>query len=305
MEEFRYLKNYKPSRFKAEGCIYKKKFADHAVFFINNLKHIKGQWYGQDFMLLDWQERIIRDIFGIVHRHNECRQFRHAYIEVPIKQGKSTFVSAVALLLACTDLERGGEIYVCTADKLLAENMFSNLVDMISTIPSLNRHFDINCSLRKMIFKPLKSFIRAVTPSEISHYGINAHAVIFDELCNFDERFYNTMTTATMLNREQPLVFSITSAGEKNKGAWWNLRQYSLQILSNELKNKSTFYPVIFFADVGDNWINEDVWQKANPSLGVTMTIEQFNEIFYWSQALLENRFLRDEWFKRKCLGMC
>lgn len=40
--------------------------ADHAVNFINCLKHTKGQWRGVPFELLPWQDKIIRDIFGTV-----------------------------------------------------------------------------------------------------------------------------------------------------------------------------------------------------------------------------------------------
>ena len=40
--------------------------ADRAVAFINALKHTKGEWHGQPFNLLPWQETIIRDVFGTV-----------------------------------------------------------------------------------------------------------------------------------------------------------------------------------------------------------------------------------------------
>ncbi|MCL1874036.1 MAG: hypothetical protein FWF85_07960, partial [Clostridiales bacterium] len=74
MEEPRRLKSYKPSPFKAPGSVYKERFADAAVYFVNNLKHTKGKWYGAPFDLIDWQERIIRDVFGIVRQNDECRQ---------------------------------------------------------------------------------------------------------------------------------------------------------------------------------------------------------------------------------------
>ena len=52
VEELRSLKNYKPSRFKAPGCIYKSRFADSAVFFVNQLRHTKGKWHGMPFELI-------------------------------------------------------------------------------------------------------------------------------------------------------------------------------------------------------------------------------------------------------------
>lgn len=59
----RKLKNYKPTRFMAEGSYYDKDAADHAVCFIEKFCcHTKGTWDGKPFELIDWQEQIIRDI---------------------------------------------------------------------------------------------------------------------------------------------------------------------------------------------------------------------------------------------------
>ena len=87
----------------AEGSHYDKQAADYAVSFIECLSHTKGTWAGKPFKLLDWQEKIIRDIFGII-KSNGYRQFNTAYIEIPKKNGKSELAAAVALLLTCGSL---------------------------------------------------------------------------------------------------------------------------------------------------------------------------------------------------------
>ncbi|MCG0211275.1 terminase TerL endonuclease subunit, partial [Pseudomonas aeruginosa] len=40
-------------------------------------------------------------------------------------------------------------------------------------------------------------------------------------------------------------------------------------------KYDPTFYPVIYGADADDDWTDEAVWRKANPSLGVTVPIDK------------------------------
>ncbi|ADH98317.1 terminase TerL endonuclease subunit [Salisediminibacterium selenitireducens] len=67
--------------------MYDKAKADHAVNFINCLKHTKGQWRGVPFDLLPWQDQIIRDVFGTV-KENGYRQYNTAYVEIPKKNGK-------------------------------------------------------------------------------------------------------------------------------------------------------------------------------------------------------------------------
>lgn len=77
---------YTPSPFMLPTSHYDAKRADHAVAFIQNLKHTKGKWDGKPFLLLPWQEQIVRDIFGIVKADGK-RQFRSAYVEIPKKTG--------------------------------------------------------------------------------------------------------------------------------------------------------------------------------------------------------------------------
>ena len=82
----RKLKKYVPTKFKAKDSIYDKEAADFVVTFIEQLKHTKGEFYNQPFELIDWQEQIIRDIFGTL-KPDGYRQFTTAYIEVPKKCG--------------------------------------------------------------------------------------------------------------------------------------------------------------------------------------------------------------------------
>lgn len=90
--------------------------AQKAVNFINSLKHTKGEWYGKNFALLPWQDKIVRDIFGTI-KPNGYRQYNMAYIEIPKKMGKSELAAAVALYLTCGDGEYGAEVYGCASDR--------------------------------------------------------------------------------------------------------------------------------------------------------------------------------------------
>ena len=83
----RKLKKYVPTPFKAKDSVYDKQAADNAVAFIQCLAHTKGTWAGKPFLLIDWQEQIIRDVFGTL-KPSGYRQFNTAYIEIPKKNGK-------------------------------------------------------------------------------------------------------------------------------------------------------------------------------------------------------------------------
>ena len=75
---------YTPTRFMADTSHYDKAMADRAVAFIQSLKHTKGEFYNRPFLLLPWQETIIRDLFGVL-REDGSRQFRQAIVFCPKK----------------------------------------------------------------------------------------------------------------------------------------------------------------------------------------------------------------------------
>lgn len=107
--------------------------ADYAVNFIECLCHTKGTWASKPFELIDWQEQIIRDIFGTL-KPNGYRQFNTAYVEIPKKMGKSELAAAVALLLTCGDGEERAEMYGCAADRQQATIVFDVAADMVSAM---------------------------------------------------------------------------------------------------------------------------------------------------------------------------
>lgn len=124
-KEFEYI----PTRFMLEDSYYDEEMANFAVTFIEQLCHTKGTWAGKKFKLLDWQEEIIRDLFGTL-KPNGYRQFNTAYIEIPKKNGKSELAAAVALLLCCGDGEQRAEIYGCAADRGQATIVFDVAADI-------------------------------------------------------------------------------------------------------------------------------------------------------------------------------
>ena len=92
------------------------KIADSVVeFFEKGLRHIKGKWAGQPFVLLPWQKKIVREIFGTL-KPDGTRQYKTAYIEIPRKAGKSTLASGIALYLLFEG-EPGAEIYSAAGDR--------------------------------------------------------------------------------------------------------------------------------------------------------------------------------------------
>ena len=258
----------------AKGSHYSKEEADFAVAFIENLKHTKGTWYDEPFELIDWQEQIIRDIFGTI-KANGYRQFNTAYIEIPKKQGKSELAAAVALLLTCGDGEERAEVYGCAADRKQASIVFDVAADMVRLNPTLNRTVKILDSQKKLIYMPTGSSYQVLSADVANKHGFNTHGVVFDELHTQPNRkLFDVMTQGSGDARMQPLYFLITTAGDDTNSICYEVHQKAKDILEGR-KIDPTFYPVIFGADEADDWTDPKTWKKANPSLGITVAIDK------------------------------
>ena len=270
----RKLENYTPTKFMAADSTYNKDLADYAVNFIECLCHTKGTWAGKPFELIDWQERIIRDIFGTI-KPNGYRQFTTAYVEIPKKMGKSELAAAVALLLTCGDGEERAEVYGCAADRQQATIVFDVAADMVRMCPALNRRVKILASQKRIVYQPTNSFYQVLSAEAYSKHGFNIHGVVFDELHTQPNRkLFDVMTKGSGDARMQPLYFLITTAGTDTNSICYETHQKAKDILEGR-KIDPTFYPVIYGADEEDDWTDPEVWKKANPSLGITVGIDK------------------------------
>ena len=270
----RKLKKYKPTRFMAKTSHYDKDAADYAVMFIESLCHTKGTWAGKHFELIDWQEQIIRDLFGVL-KPNGYRQFNTAYIEIPKKQGKSELAAAVALLLLCGDGEERAEVYGCAADRNQAKIVFDVAVDMVRFCPALSKRVKILESQKKITYLPTNSSYQVLSADVANKHGFNTHGVIFDELHTQPNRkLFDVMLQGSGDARMQPLYFLITTAGNDTNSICYEVHQKAIDIAEGR-KVDPTFYSVIYGAAEDEDWTDPKVWKKANPSLGITVGIDK------------------------------
>ena len=273
----RRLEKYEPTKFMLDTSHYDKEKADKAVRFIEHMKHTKGTWAGTKFELIDWQEQIIRDVFGVI-KENGYRQFNTAYIEIPKKSGKSEIAAAVALLLLCADNEQRAEIYGCAADRQQASIVFEVAADMVRMSPTLSKRTKILSATKRIVFSPTNSFYQVLSAEAYSKHGFNIHGVVFDELhAQPNRKLYDVMTKGSGDARMQPLFFLITTAGDDTNSICYEIHSKAKDILEGR-KIDHTFYPVIYGAEMDDDWTDEKVWEKANPSMGITFGIDKVRD---------------------------
>ena len=268
---------YEPTRFMLPTSHYDRDRADRAVNFIHCLKHTKGDFYNKPFRLLEWQEKVVRDLFGTV-KQDGTRQFRTAYVETGKKSGKTELAAAIALYLLCADGEQRAEVYGAAADRQQATLVYSVAADMVRLCEALNKRVKILESRKRLVYEPTNSFYQVLSADANNKHGFNVHGCIIDELhCQPDDRLFNVLTKGAGDARKQSLTFLITTAGDNLQSVCYEQHKKAQAILNGN-KTDPTFYPVIYGAPLDADWTDPEVWKLANPSLGVTFTIDKLRE---------------------------
>lgn len=264
------------------GCWFDAVAADRINSFCRRfIRHNKGQWAGQPFIPLEWQkEEIFDPLFGW-KRANGTRRFRQAFIFVAKKNGKSFFCSAFGNFLTVGDGEGGSEVYCCAVDADQANIVFAESKNMVMDSPDLRENLEVIPYRREIWHHPTHSMYKALSGTIPKKEGLHIHGLIFDELhVQRDREMFDTLRYGGAA-RVQPLLIMITTAGETRESICYEEYTYACKVRDSRDEDVDTaFFQYIKEAAEDDDWTDEKVWYKANPSLGVTITIDSFRDDF-------------------------
>jgi phage terminase large subunit-like protein len=238
-------------------------------------RHTIGKHLDKPFILTPWQAFIVGSVFGWIDS-KEIRRFRKVYVSVARKQGKSTLAAGIAILLAAFDGEAQSQVYIGATKVDQAKIVFNEAERMVKRSPILSKRFD--CRVNQLNHSESNSFIRPLG-SDRAFDGLNPHAVILDELHAWREHhrpFYNTIRTGSAA-RSQPVMFTITTAGDNLSTMWKEENQYALDVAGGRITDDAVF-SFVASLDSEDDIFDESVWPKAMPNIGVSVQPEYFRQ---------------------------
>lgn len=250
-----------------------KKRALEPIEFIQMLKLV-DDFYGQPFVLMDWQHEVLWDVYGTVNDEG-YRQYRYAYLEIPKKNSKTTTISALSVYHLVCDPPQG-QIYCCAADRAQATLVYKAAVAMIEQDETLSELLKITDSRKEIENRQTGTILKVLSAEAYTKHGINPTVVIFDELHAQPNRdLWDVMTFGAGAARKEPLWWVITTAGDDpdRSSIGWEIHEQARKIRDGELVDPS-WYVKIYSADEDDDIFDEATWFKANPSLGKTIDIE-------------------------------
>lgn len=250
---------------------------DVCQFFPLALRHSKGRNFADNpFELQPWQIFINWVLFGWKRISDGTRRFRRAHVSIARKNGKSTIAAGFGLYGLTCDNEPGAEVYVSATKKDQAKCVFEEAERMRESSPMMRSL--IKNHVNNLFVKQTNSFFRP-TSSDKPLDGPNPHFVIFDELHAWREvhrKFYNTMITGGG-SRTQPMQLTITTAGDDQSFIWLEEYKHCTGVVLGLFEDDSMF---VYIAEIddGDDPLDERVWAKANPNIGVSVSLEYLRQ---------------------------
>lgn len=238
--------------------------------FIECLTHVKGSIAGQPIHLEDWQCFLLTTVFGWVDKETGFRRYRKAYVEVPRGNGKSTLLSGIGLYMETADREPGADVYSFATTKEQAKIVFNDALAMTRGNKDFREAFGVTALNHSIIVLGTNSKFVAKSADADTLDGLNTHCGIIDELHAHKTRYVFDVVESSLTKRDQPLMFSITTAGFILDGICMEQRRTIAHILDETIQDDN-YFGIIYTIDPGDDWKDPASLEKASPNWGVSV----------------------------------
>lgn len=249
-------------------------------FFEKFLKHTKGKSARKKdnkFYLSPHQQFTLYNVFAWQTKNEDgqtIRLVRNVYEKVAKKNGKTAVMAGLALYVMAFDNELGAEVYSGATKKDQAKLSFEQAQQFVEASPMLKKlYINYQSSIDAKIKGKLLGKFKPLEKNADSQDGINSHLSIIDEYHAHPSDALKENLESSSAARLQPITYTITTAGTNLHGVCKNFEDSCINILEGVAED-DTFLIMIHDLDQEDDWENPENWIKANPNLGVTVSLD-------------------------------
>ena len=274
-----------------KAFFYDAKKANRAISFVENFcRHHEGALAPELIKLEPWEKALTALIFGIVDA-NGFRQFREVCIIIARKNGKTLLAAAWASYATFCDGEYGARIYFCAPKLQQASLCYDAFYQMISKEPELSNL----CKKRRtdIYIESTNSSVAPLALSAKKSDGFNISFCINDEIASWrgdpGKKMYEVIKSSFGA-RQQPLLISISTAGYENEGVYDELIARGTRVLLGDGKEKRLL-PVFYMIDNVEKWNDINELKKANPNLGVSVSVDYMLEEIAIAEQSLSKKY--------------
>ncbi|UVC10180.1 terminase large subunit [Rhizobium sp. TH2] len=254
-------------------------YGERAVTFLRRLRHpaansnapkgANDNQHPNAFQLHDWQERIVRRIYG--PRHLDGRRVVETVFWMIPRGNRKTSLAAALALLHTIGPERvpAGQVIFAASDREQAGIGFkeaANIVRMDRRLEAATKIYTAHNSAKKIVFKAEGVELQAISSDGAAQHGKTPAFVLVDEIHVWKGRDLWEALKSGMVKTSGTLMVIATTAGRGNENIGFDQYHYARRVARGEIDNPA-YLPIIFEADATDDWQSEEVWHRVNPGL--------------------------------------
>lgn len=234
-------------------------------------------------LLQDWEIFIVYNLVGFYYKGTNERRYKEAFIFIPRKNGKTTFIAGLAWGLSILERKSGATIYVVAASQKQACQSFEFILHslrakgMIEDFRVLNNNAEhsISYQFTDDEGKTVGSIhIEALASNPDAQDSFNCNIAIADEIHAFKKASQYNRFKEAMKAYTNKLMIGITTAGDEINSFCYRRLDYAVKVVSGIVEDDSLFC-FISRADKDKNgnvdYTNAEQHEKANPSYGRTI----------------------------------
>lgn len=263
------------SWFGMDDRYFDEKAASKVVKFISHFRHWSGRWKDKPFNLLPFQKFIVYSIFGFKWKSSGERVIKKVYVSMARKNAKTMLASAIQAYMLVAEGEGDSQVYTIantTSQASLAFDMEKTLLKQLDPKGKFFKYY------RDMVKFPHTNSLLRVLSSDYSRLdGLNAYSAIVDEYHAATTNEVYSILRTSQASRTNSLIMVITTAGFRLESPCKQMEDACVDILNGVVRDDSQL-AIIFTLDEGDDYRDESVWVKANPSLGEIVRPEYLRE---------------------------
>ena len=283
---------------EAKRYYFDQKKANAAIEWIeSHCFHTEGPLAPGAIELEVWQKAFFSCVYGLVDE-NGHRQFREVVLLVGRKNGKTKIASSLGDYTYRQEGGFGSRVF-CIAPKLDQADLVYNDIWMMTTLDpewqelkeeltqtnerglrvkddsALPRHRQTDLSI-----PATNSTVKKIAFSAKKSDGFNPSLAICDEVAAWAGdaglKQYEVMKSG-MGARPEGILLSCTTAGYISDGIFDELMKRSTRFLLGDSK-ESKLLPFLYMIDDIDKWNDINELRKANPNLGVSVSVDYMLE---------------------------
>ncbi len=266
------VKRYK-SDLKRKDLIKDQQMVDRVYKFFSLLSVKKGSAYRQ-FEFEPYQAFIVQNLFLFYWKKSRLRRFNYFFLFIARKNGKTVFATALNIYFLVADKEIDPQCLLLASTREQAAIALQYAKNIVKNSKALVKHVKRHRYELRYDKGTSTGIMKTLASKADTIDGYNPHSAILDEVHAYpDDSLFNVIKSGIM-ERENPLISLITTAGFTLDSLANDLVENSKTILRGEFTDDS-FFCLLYTLDDNDDWHNPKCWIKSNPALGSLFSIDK------------------------------